>query len=88
VFYTSEDRLTYTATFHRIGGLWRLRGVRETLQEFMVRAVVSVRSSFDLPPPPELLGLPTLPSSVLELIIRPIAGPSPPPEGPLHPARQ
>lgn len=31
-----EDRLTYTATFHRVDGVWRLRGLRETLQESIV----------------------------------------------------
>lgn len=30
------DGLTYTATFHRVGGVWKLRAVRETLQEFGV----------------------------------------------------
>ena len=31
-FRTLEDRLIYTGTFHRIDGVWRLSGVRETLQ--------------------------------------------------------
>jgi hypothetical protein len=35
VYEAGEDRLTYTATFHRVEGSWRLRGVRETLQELM-----------------------------------------------------
>jgi hypothetical protein len=35
VFHSGLDRLTYTATFHLKNGVWKLRGVRETLQEFM-----------------------------------------------------
>jgi len=35
VFHSGSDRLTYTATFHLKNGVWKLRGVRETLQEFM-----------------------------------------------------
>jgi hypothetical protein len=31
-FRLPEDELTYTATFHRVEGAWRLRGVRETRQ--------------------------------------------------------
>jgi hypothetical protein len=33
-FKTAMDHLVYTATFHRIGGTWTLRGMRETLQAF------------------------------------------------------
>jgi hypothetical protein len=33
-FHTGLDSLTYTATFHKINGLWALRGVREVRQAF------------------------------------------------------
>ena len=33
-FHSGLDRLTYTATFRRLGNVWILRGVRETLQQF------------------------------------------------------
>jgi hypothetical protein len=33
-FQTAEDHLVYTATFHRIDGLWTLRGANETFQAF------------------------------------------------------
>ena len=33
-FHSGSDGLTYTATFHRQGDVWMLRGVRETLQQF------------------------------------------------------
>jgi hypothetical protein len=34
-FREGRDRLTYTATFHLVAGVWRLRGLRETSQTFM-----------------------------------------------------
>ncbi len=34
---TGEDRYIYTATFHRAGDLWKLCGVRETLQAMIIR---------------------------------------------------
>ena len=34
-FIAGSDRLTYTATFHRLEGTWKFRGARETLQELM-----------------------------------------------------
>ena len=39
IFQAGDDRLTYTATFHRVSGIWNLRGVRETLQELMMTMV-------------------------------------------------
>jgi hypothetical protein len=33
-FHSGMDGLTYTATFHRQGEVWMLRGVRETQQQF------------------------------------------------------
>jgi hypothetical protein len=33
-FHTSMDLLVYTATFHRIDGVWTLRGAHETYQAF------------------------------------------------------
>ena len=35
-YFNGEDRLTYTATFHLVNGVWRLRGMRETLQELIL----------------------------------------------------
>jgi hypothetical protein len=37
-FQTSMDLLVYTATFHKIDGVWTLRGARETYQAFAPRA--------------------------------------------------
>jgi hypothetical protein len=34
-FIAGRDLLTYTATFHRAGDTWKLRGVRETLQALL-----------------------------------------------------
>jgi hypothetical protein len=34
--FNGEDRLTYTATFHLVSGVWRLRGLRETRQEYIL----------------------------------------------------
>jgi hypothetical protein len=34
--YDGEDRLTYTATFHLVNGVWRLCGLRETFQELRI----------------------------------------------------
>jgi hypothetical protein len=34
-FTAGRDHLTYTATFHRVGSRWKLRGVRETVQALM-----------------------------------------------------
>jgi hypothetical protein len=33
-FHSGLDGLTYTATFHKLGDVWVLRGVRETQQQF------------------------------------------------------
>ncbi len=33
-FHSGMDRLTYTATLHKIGDVWALRGIRETMQAF------------------------------------------------------
>ncbi|HWB86447.1 MAG TPA: hypothetical protein VG675_20060 [Bryobacteraceae bacterium] len=55
IYKTAEDRFTYTATFHKISGLWRLRGVRETLQEFVMDGLEAPKRH--VPPlatPPEL----------------------------------
>lgn len=34
-FVSGRDALTYTATFHKVGDIWKLRGVRETMQALM-----------------------------------------------------
>jgi hypothetical protein len=39
-FQSGPDRLTYTATFHKIDGRWRLRGVQETLQALTLTPVL------------------------------------------------
>ena len=36
-FIAGRDLLIHTATFHRIDGRWRLRGVRETMQALLAR---------------------------------------------------
>ncbi|HEV1285762.1 MAG TPA: hypothetical protein VNU44_10635 [Bryobacteraceae bacterium] len=40
-FRLPEDALTYTATFQHVEGVWKLRGVRETLQAFILSAPIS-----------------------------------------------
>jgi hypothetical protein len=37
-FDAGDDVLTYSATFHRVDGIWKLRGVRETLQAMVITA--------------------------------------------------
>jgi len=36
-FIAGRDLLIYTATFHKVNGIWRLRGVRETMQALLAR---------------------------------------------------
>ena len=36
-FIAGRDLLVYTATFHKVDGKWRLRGVRETMQALLAR---------------------------------------------------
>lgn len=36
-FIADRDVLIYTATFHKVGSVWKLRGVRETFQAFLGR---------------------------------------------------
>jgi hypothetical protein len=63
-YATSEDRLTHTATFHRIDRFWRLRGIRETFQAFAPRFLLSVT-----PDPPNLVSAPlSAPRSIGELL--------------------
>jgi hypothetical protein len=57
-YYTGQDVLTYTGTFHRVDGVWRLRGVRETLQEFAAPRSPWRPALPDLPQPPELISTP------------------------------
>ena len=54
LFLTGNDRLTYTATFHEVAGVWRLRGVRETMQAFLFRVLAPSPRPSLLPPPPDL----------------------------------
>ena len=50
------DCLTYTATFHRVGDRWILRGVRETLQQFVPPGMIMIAPRRTVPlldePPP------------------------------------
>ena len=36
-FMSGRDELIHTATFHKVDGIWRLRGVRETMQLLLSR---------------------------------------------------
>ncbi len=36
-FIAGRDLLVHTATFHKVDGKWRLRGVRETMQALLAR---------------------------------------------------
>ncbi len=49
LFNTGSDELIYTATFRSVAGIWKLRGVRETMQ-----AMVPARMP-PPPPPPSLM---------------------------------
>jgi hypothetical protein len=80
------ERLTYTATFHRIGGLWRLRGLRETLHATVM--VLPINPPVILPPPPEVLPVPPIPQSAPEVILQPIAPKAPPEILPVPPVPQ
>lgn len=68
---TGEDRLTYTATFHKIREVWKLRGFRETLQEFAVRGLTLTPRRFELPQPPELLPPKSVPAPTVPPLIQP-----------------
>jgi len=63
LFNTGSDDLIYTATFHKIAGVWRLGGVRETMQAFRPpRILLPQRPPLLLPPPPDLpFDPPTIP---------------------------
>ena len=50
-YSAAEDRYTYTATFHRLDGLWTLRGVRLTMRAF-VMPLHEPRLTFPDPPIP------------------------------------
>jgi hypothetical protein len=55
IFVTGSDELVYTATFYWVAGVWRLRGVRETMQAMLPPSIhLPPRPSLSLPPPPEL----------------------------------
>ncbi len=43
-FRSGEDLLIYTATFHRIGITWTLRGARETHQAFAPVHTIALRT--------------------------------------------
>jgi len=78
VYATSEDIFVHTATFHRIDGLWRLRGVRETLQQFFISVTVPATATPEIPVPPNSVASPpVLPPSVDDLL-RSLLPPKPP----------
>jgi hypothetical protein len=78
-YNTGEDRLTYTGTFHKVDGVWRLRGVRETLQEMIGSATVVINRPpvKGLPSPPELAPVPATPPVALDQILPPMQPPNP-----------
>jgi hypothetical protein len=43
-FHSGSDRLVHTATFHKIDGVWKLRGARETSQVFEETVVYKLPS--------------------------------------------
>jgi hypothetical protein len=64
LFNTGSDELIYTATFHNVAGVWRLRGVRETMQAMVPARIPPPPPppSLILPPPPDLpFDPPTIP---------------------------
>ena len=71
VFDAGDDQLTYTATFHWANGVWRLRGVRETLQAMVItaRAVSNARPVIQLPPVPVLPSQPGKPATLAEILV-------------------
>jgi hypothetical protein len=40
LFITGSDELIYTATFHAVAGIWKLRGVRETMQMMLLPRIL------------------------------------------------
>jgi hypothetical protein len=77
-YNTGEGRLIYTATFHKAAGLWRLRGLRETLQQFLAPSLSFGPPLPNLPPPPELIPVsPELPPT-LDRFLPSVTLPSPP----------
>jgi len=77
-YNTGEDRLTYTGTFHKVDGMWRLHGVRETLQEMIGSATVVInRPPVKGLPPPELSPVPATPPVALDQILPPMQPPNP-----------
>ncbi|MGA2041148.1 MAG: hypothetical protein ABSH42_17855 [Bryobacteraceae bacterium] len=78
---------TYTATFHKVGGLWRVLGVRVTLQRLAFEFVGSPRYHWVDPQPPELTWEPTAWPSALDEISPPIQPPSPPQDASPNPKK-
>jgi hypothetical protein len=85
--WTYNTGQTYTATFLKVGGLWRVRGVRVTLQRLVVEFVGSPRSHWTDPHPPELTWGPPSWPSVLDQILPPIQPPNPPPDASPNPKK-
>jgi hypothetical protein len=85
MYSTPGDRFTYTGTFHRIDGMWRLRGLRQTFHAAIMRLP---ESPVDIPSPPELRSVPPLPQSTPEMILQLIAPKSPLETLPVPPSPQ
>jgi len=54
LFVTGSDQLTYTATFLKVTGVWRLRGVRETMQAYIPPLLILPAQQSILLPPPDI----------------------------------
>jgi hypothetical protein len=88
-YFTGGDVLIYTATFHRVDGLWRLRGVRETLQQFAPPVVViPARHPPVLLPPLELGTVPSAVPAALDWLLTPVMPPSPSKDVPTDPKKE
>jgi hypothetical protein len=57
-FSTGEDSYIYTSTFHHLDGVWKLCGVRETLQAFNISAILNARPLPILIEPPPVVATP------------------------------
>ena len=80
LFVTGGDALTYTATFVKVTGVWRLRGVRETMQAYVPPPLILPAQSLLLPPPPDIpFDRPLIPP-LFPLLQPNIPHVSPPPE--------
>jgi hypothetical protein len=82
LFLTGSDRVTYTATFHRAAAVWRLRGVRETMQAMLPPPMhpPPPRPAILLPAPPDLPFDPDMKPPLFLLLQQRVAKTAPPPK--------